>query len=150
MNTLTIRPLKFSDFDAWHPLWVMNNQGEDDKKVTQHTWRMINNKNYDVHGLCALKDQTMVGILHYILHPVAGSIAPVCYMQDLFVDQEYRRQGIAKALLRELADIGGQKKWNRIYWLTYGTNEAAQSLYQDIGIKLDFSFHVWPLAILDN
>lgn len=150
MSEISIRPLRFSDFEAWHPLWVENNHGEDDEKITRHTWRMISNKNHDVHGLCALKNGEMVGILHYILHPVAGSIAPVCYMQDLFVNPEYRRQGIAKALLNMLAKIGEEERWNRIYWLTEGSNESAQNLYKKMGVKLNFSFHVWPLSILDK
>lgn len=155
MSDLTIRKLQFSDYDAWYPLWLANNEGACDDKVTAHTWRHITNKKYDVFGLCALKKTEagsldMVGILHYILHPVTGSIAPVCYMQDVFVDKNARRQGIAKALIEHLAAVGDKANWNRIYWLAEGKNTAAQSLYDDIGVKLDFSLHVWPLAILKN
>lgn len=150
MNALTIRTLLFSDFDAWSPLWLANNKGHGDDQVTRYTWRMITNKKYDVHGLCALNKTDMVGILHYVLHPVAGSITPVCYMQDLFVDPIHRRQGIAAALIKKLADIGEMQKWNRIYWLTEGSNESAQKLYKNVGVKLDFTFHVLPLQILKD
>ena len=148
MNNLTIRRLQFSDFEAWHPLWVLNNEGQITDQITKHTWRNITNKNYSVYGLCAEEDSDMIGILHFIIHPVTGSLSPVCYMQDLFIHPDHRRKGIAQALLEELNAIGQQEKWNRIYWLAEHKNIAAQKLYENIGVKLDFSLHVLPLGIL--
>lgn len=87
----------------------------------------------------------MAGLVHYILHPVTGHIAPVCYMQDLFVDQRFRQRGIGRALVERLAQEGRRQKWARLYWLAESANEQAQALYRDLGLKLDFTFHVLPL-----
>ena len=63
-------------------------------------------------------------------------------MQDLYVPQEKRRQGLAKRLVWELNDIGKQQKWARIYWFAENDNIAAQNLYKTLGISMDFSLHM--------
>lgn len=87
----------------------------------------------------------MAGFVHYITHPVTGHIAPACYMQDLFVNTAFRRQGIARALVEALAKEAKAQNYARLYWLAETKNDAAQRLYKSLGLKLDFSFHVLPL-----
>ena len=142
---ITIKPLAPSDFPGWLPLWDANNLGQKNEPVTCETWARLTNPEVPVHGLGAWKANKLAGILHYIVHPVTGSINPVCYMQDLFVDPEFRNQGIAKALLGELARAGKREQWNRIYWLADNSHAEAQGLYKSIGVKLDFSLHVLPV-----
>jgi ribosomal protein S18 acetylase RimI-like enzyme len=140
--TLTIRPLLFNDFPQWLPLWVENNQGENNKDVTTQTWQRMCEDAQPVHGLGAFEKDKLVGILHYILHPTTGSLAQACYMQDLFVPPKQRGKGIAKELLKELKKTHLREKWSRIYWVAEADNKAAQHLYKSFGSKLDFTFHV--------
>lgn len=102
-----------------------------------------------VRGLGA-KDKSghLTGILHYVLHPVTGHIAPACYMQDVFVDPPHRRKGIARELVLYLTEIGKREDWARLYWIAEGDNKAAQALYQNLGLKLNFTFHVMPLNMV--
>ncbi|MEC7029320.1 MAG: GNAT family N-acetyltransferase, partial [Pseudomonadota bacterium] len=64
---------------------------------------------------------------------------------DVYVDPDHRRKGIARKLVEYLAAIGQEQDWARIYWLAEQDNTAAQSLYKNVGIKLDFTLHVMPL-----
>jgi ribosomal protein S18 acetylase RimI-like enzyme len=146
MNDFVIRPLEQNDFPGWLPLWDGNNEGSRNQDVTAETWSRLIDPHSTVNGLCAIQGGKMVGLVHYILHPTTGAIAPVCYMQDLYVPPEQRRQGIARALVEELAKIGRMKKWTRMYWLAETDNEAAQTLYQNLGLKLRFTLHVLPLG----
>jgi ribosomal protein S18 acetylase RimI-like enzyme len=144
---MLVRHFRPDDFEKWVPLWNSNNQGHENRAVTHKTWERMVDKDNPVHGLGAFDHQEhLCGLLHYILHPVTGHIEPVCYMQDLYVDEKYRRKGIAKSLLEELSVIGREEKWARIYWLAENKNEAAQSLYRNYGVKLDFSLHIMPLG----
>lgn len=140
-----IRPLEQDDYDQWLPLWDGNNQGQSNADVTAETWNRLINPVYPVHGLGAFNDGEMTGLLHYILHPVTGHIDPVCYMQDVYVDEKFRQRGIARKLVTELSHIGKMENWARIYWLAEEDNIAAQNLYKNIGVKLNFSLHVLPL-----
>jgi ribosomal protein S18 acetylase RimI-like enzyme len=69
----------------------------------------------------------------------------IAYMQDLYVHPDHRRKGIARKLVTYLAALGTAQGWARIYWLAEGKNEAAQRLYETLGLKLDFTLHVLPL-----
>lgn len=141
-----IRDIHEQDYKAWHRLWLANNKGQCDEDVTAETWNRLLLEIYPVHGLVAEKDGAVVGLLHYILHPVTGHIQPVCYMQDVFVDQAHRKQGIGTALIDHLAALGQSEKWARLYWLVENDNENAQNLYAHLGLKLNFSLFVHPLG----
>ncbi|QQG36605.1 MAG: GNAT family N-acetyltransferase [Micavibrio aeruginosavorus] len=143
MDTI-IRGLKPEDYDHWLVLWDANNQGHVNQAVTNSTWeRLIENQ--QVCGLGAFQDNRMVGLVHYILHPVTGHLKPVCYMQDLFIDPQHRRKGIGRQLVAALATQGRKEGWARLYWLAEEKNKEAQSLYKNLGLKLDFTLHVLPL-----
>ncbi len=152
-----IAELQPADFPDWLPLWDGNNQGQKNEAVTTETWARLTGADWQVYGLGAWiipspprgegqgEGAILAGILHYVIHPTTGNVKQVCYMQDLYVDPALRRQGIARALLDELARKGRREDWARIYWLAEESNEAAQTLYKTLGVKLDFSLHVLPL-----
>lgn len=138
-----VRALSFDDFPSWLPLWIENNQGQNDEAVTSQTWQRLCDPASMVHGLGAFdEDGTLLGILHYILHPTTGSLHPACYMQDLFVTPAQRGKGVAKVLLAELERTHRREKWARIYWLAERYNPEAQALYKKFGVEIPFSVHV--------
>ena len=51
------------------------------------------------------------------------------------VDLSERRQGIGKALIKELLIIADQQKLNRIFLEVRMSNEAAIRLYEGVGFK---------------
>ncbi len=142
---VSVRAFEDHDFEQWLPLWAGNNQGHIDEAVTAETWNRLLTSIYPVHGFGAFENHEMVGLLHYILHPVTGHIDPVCYMQDVYTDPDHRRKGVARALIEQLTRTGRLEQWARIYWLAEADNEAAQALYKTIGVRLNFSLHVLPL-----
>ncbi len=147
ITRLNIRPLKFDDFPNWLPLWDGNNLGQRDEAVTAETWsRLIDPENTQVNGLAAEMGGEITGIVHYILHPTTGQINPVCYMQDVYVDEKHRRRGIAKRMVQEVTEIGQREKWARMYWLTQFGNVEAKAMYENFGIKLDFTLYVLPIS----
>ena len=144
MPKVDVSQLVVDDFPGWLPLSDKNNQGLKNANVTAETWARLTNPEHTVNGMKAVINGDVVGIMHYILHPVTGHIEPACYMQDLFVDPSHRRKGIAKKLVKALELEGKKNKWARIYWLAEGKNEEAQALYKNVGLKLDFTFHLIP------
>lgn len=141
---MIIRAISKDDYDQWLPLWQENCLHQIDDDVTHETWGRLCEKRSPVNGLGAFAGDELQAILHYVLHPTTGSMANACYMQDLFVAPSHRRTGLAKQLVWELADIGKKEGWSRIYWLAEKNNEAAQNLYKNLGIKLDFTLHILP------
>lgn len=145
MSALSVRPLAPHDFPNWLPLWDGNNLGQRHEEITTSTWMRLMDDTIPVFGLCAIKNGEMAGLVHYVLHYTTGAIEPACYMQDVFVSPNFRKQGIAAQMVEALAEIGKARKWSRLYWLADNGNEAAQALYRNIGVKLDFNLHILPL-----
>jgi GNAT superfamily N-acetyltransferase len=55
-----------------------------------------------VHGLVLQQGGQLIGLTHYLFHASTWSPA-VCYLQDLFVAEEARGQGLAQALITAVA-----------------------------------------------
>lgn len=148
---VSVTPLNPRYVHGWRQLWRRSVGDAFDKEAVDHTERHLLGGPGDLFGLVAVSaDDEVIGLLHGVVHPVAGSVRPVCYMQDLFVHPSRRRQGVATALLDALAAKGRAEKWDRIYWLTDRSNSEAQALYKNAAVTLDFSFHIVPLGMLDK
>jgi ribosomal protein S18 acetylase RimI-like enzyme len=71
-----------------------------------------------------------------------GSIMMIRYLfglwgniEDVVVDQEYRRQGLGKKLMKKLISIGKQKKVNGVNLTSRPSRVAANKLYKKLGFK---------------
>ncbi|HTQ31859.1 MAG TPA: GNAT family N-acetyltransferase [Opitutaceae bacterium] len=58
---------------------------------------------------------------------------PGLYLEDLFVRPEFRRRGIGKALLLQIARIANQRGCGRMEWSVLDWNEPAQAFYRSLG-----------------
>lgn len=146
MPDTALRYIDRGDYDQWLPLWEENCQHPIAPNATAETWRRLTDPIIPMNGIGMWEDGALAGIMHFVLHPLTGMIEPVCYMQDLFVQEKHRRKGYARNLVSMLNALGQNQKWGRIYWIAQNDNEAAQTLYKSIGFKLDFSFHVLPIG----
>ncbi len=61
----------------------------------------------------------------------------VMYLEDLSVLPAYRRKGVARMLLKELARLARAKGFPSIYWIMMGWNEGGRALYREIGAELE-------------
>lgn len=128
-----IRPLGDSDRAAWERLW----QGYLEfyrqalsADVTERTWSRLMDPLVDVHGICATGSEgEPVGICHYIFHPITWSVAPSCYLEDLYVDAAVRGQGAGRALIESVYAAADARGAARVYWLTENDNDTARRLY---------------------
>jgi GNAT superfamily N-acetyltransferase len=60
---------------------------------------------------------------------------PGLYLEDLFVDPTFRRQGLGEALLARLARIAVERGCGRLEWSVLGWNELAIGFYQKLGAR---------------
>ncbi len=58
---------------------------------------------------------------------------PGIYLEDLFVDPEYRGKGIGKALLVALARLARERDCGRVEWSVLDWNEPAIGFYKSLG-----------------
>ena len=63
---------------------------------------------------------------------------PGIYLEDLFVDPEYRGKGIGKGLLVELARLAVERGCGRLEWSVLDWNEPSIGFYKSLGaVALD-------------
>ena len=106
------------------------------------TWKRICNDD-GVHGIGAVSGKRLVGIAHFLFHTTTWD-AKVCYLQDLFVAEQYRGQGIARQLIETVAQVARDEHSSNFYWLTQDDNQAARLLYDKLAdfagfIRYDYS-----------
>lgn len=77
-----------------------------------------------------------VGFALYFYNFSTFLMKPGIYLEDLFVLPEYRRQGIATALLKYLAARALSKGCGRLEWSVLDWNESAITFYKRIGAIL--------------
>jgi GNAT superfamily N-acetyltransferase len=58
---------------------------------------------------------------------------PGLYIEDLFVDEAFRRRGFGSALLRHVARLAEQRQCGRLEWSVLDWNGPAIQFYQKLG-----------------
>ena len=83
------------------------------------------------------------------LYPSFSSVSMkrIWILNDLFVEQACRKQGVAKLLLSMVKDFARQTGAIRISLATQTSNVAAQSLYESLGYCKDEKFHHYSLKL---
>ncbi|HXJ11770.1 MAG TPA: GNAT family N-acetyltransferase [Candidatus Limnocylindrales bacterium] len=142
---LTVRSIVPKDYDQWLPLWEGYNAfyGRSGPtalapEITRMTWSRFFDAYEPMYALVAESGGQLLGLTHYIFHRSTISIAPVCYLQDLFTIESSRGKGVGRALIHgvyEQAKLAGS---GRVYWLTHETNHAAMQLYDKVAERSGF------------
>ena len=133
------------DFDQWLRLWNGYNEfygrvgvNALPSEITASTWARFFDPNEPMYSLVAAIGGELVGFANYLFHRSTTTIAPICYLQDLFTSEEVRGQGVAGALIDHVADHARRKGCSRVYWQTHESNGAAQRLYEKIAERSGF------------
>lgn len=58
---------------------------------------------------------------------------PGLYLEDLFVNPEFRGKGVGRALLKHLASLAVERRCGRLEWSVLDWNESAIGFYKSIG-----------------
>ena len=140
-----IRPVTRKDYADWRQLWDGYNAfyGRSgptalEEQITEATWERFFSASEPVHALVAQDEDRIVGIAHYLFHRSTTRLHDVCYLQDLFVSQQYRGRGVGRLLIQAVYAAASATKSNRVYWTTQTTNEAGRALYEKIAKHAGF------------
>jgi len=139
-DTLIVRPLAPSDFDAWQPLWDGYNAFYGRAGVTAlapaitaSTWARFFDPEEPVFALVAERAGQLLGLSHYLFHRSTTRLDRVCYLQDLFTAPAQRGLGVGRALIGGVSEAARQAGIDRVYWHTHASNAAGRRLYDKVG-----------------
>jgi GNAT superfamily N-acetyltransferase len=130
---MKIRMAEARDEPRWRELWdgyTRFYEREPNEAITRHTWARILDAKSPVDAI-VVEDEAgrVIGFANYLLHENTSTLAPVCYLQDLFVDPEVRAHGAGKAMIDWLVAEMKRRGWARLYWATKENNYRARGLY---------------------
>ena len=86
-------------------------------------------------GLIAELDGKVVGYLLYCRMYDNDLGGRMLYIIDLFVREDTRRRGVARALMQEARNICRQAGGHGLLWAVYAPNQTAAAFYETLGAK---------------
>jgi GNAT superfamily N-acetyltransferase len=140
-----VREVIPEDFDQWLRLWIGYNEFYGrvgaialPVGVTETSWARFLDPDEPMFALVAEDDGKLVGYAGYLFHRSTTSIAPICYLQDLFTSEAARGRGVASALIDRVTDHARREACPRVYWQTHESNDTARRLYEKIAERSGF------------
>ena len=139
-----IRKLEQKDKENWAKLY---NSYAEFYKVPMNTgilntlWSWIHDKSHIVNGICFELDGKIVGIAHYRTMPRPLKGKNIGFLDDLFVETEFRGQKIAQKLITHLKSLSKSNGWDAIRWTTHSSNKIAKKLYDKIANNTGFDLY---------
>jgi GNAT superfamily N-acetyltransferase len=135
----TIRDAEAGDEKEWRRLWAAYLDFYDvtlDPEITESTWRRILDPESPIKMRVAATPGGLLGFAVYLPHPSTWVKNMDCYLEDLYIDENLRGQGIGRALIDDLIELCKANGWERLYWHTDEENSRARKLY-DSYVKTD-------------
>lgn len=132
MAGVTVRDATAADEAGWRTLWAGFLDYYDmtlAPEVTSFTWTRLLDPANPMAARLAFAGGRMAGFAIHQHHPSTWVMGDDCYLEDLFVADDARGQGVGTALIDDLVALARARGWKRLYWNTEATNTAARALY---------------------
>ncbi len=101
----------------------------------------------DSHFIKAVANGKIVGFAHLSEVLDTLSMCEAWFLEDLFVDPQYRKRGAGSALLKHAEQFARDTHGSRLSLFTARTNLVAQALYEAHGYARDDEFYHYQLAL---
>jgi ribosomal protein S18 acetylase RimI-like enzyme len=139
-----IRPLSKNDFNVWSNIYKSYAEFYKlpmNKETLETLWSWIHDDKHVVQGICFEIDKRIVGIAHYrtMPRPIKGQY--IGFLDDLFVEPDFRGKKIAQKLITHLKSLSKANNWDGIRWITHSSNENAKKLYDKIANNTGFELY---------
>ena len=107
-------------------------------------WNWLLDPKHELCGLVYEFNNKIVAIAHYRRMPSPLRGKDIGFLDDLYVDPNFRGRKIGEELINKLNQISKEKDWGLIRWITRNDNHNAKSLYDKVAKK-----STWDVYELD-
>ncbi|MAW59394.1 MAG: GNAT family N-acetyltransferase [Planctomycetes bacterium] len=149
MSAVRVRRAGSEDLDVLAPLFDAYRvfYGQDSDPAAARRFLSVRQTAGESLLLLAELDGEAVGFVQ--LYPFFSSVrlARLLVLNDLFVADGARRQGVARALLGSAAELARDRGCAGLMLETAEDNHAAQALYDKLGWELQSGFRVYTLRV---
>jgi ribosomal protein S18 acetylase RimI-like enzyme len=139
----TVREARDDDRERFLAMWedftAFDPDEPGDRDMGWRNWERSLNPRHSLQCLIATDENDVpLGFTLYLTFPFTWSVGDVCYLQDLYVCPQSRGKGLARAMIETLAEIGREKGWFKIFWMTQHDNSVAQALYDKVADRKSY------------
>lgn len=130
--SVTIREVTAADAAAWQGLWqayLAFYRVTLAPEVTARTWARLLDPQAPLSGRLAIWEGKVAGFALHLRHASSWVLGEDCYLEDLFVAEAARGQGLGRALIDDLIALARAEGCHRLYWHTDVGNARARALY---------------------
>lgn len=106
------------------------------EKVSVTLKQMIEEKNYFQCFVAETDEQQIVGFASFFLAYYSWT-GKALYLDDLYVKESFRKQGIGKKLLYSVIDLAKNEQCKKVRWQVSKWNSNAIEFYKNIGAVID-------------
>lgn len=145
---MIIRPIQPSDRQQWEPLWQGYLKFYKTSLTAERTdlaWSRFFEADHAFQATVAEIDGVVVGIAHAMMRPSTWEPVGEMFLEDLFVAEAARGQGVARALINHMKDLAVTQGAGSLYWQTQEGNSTARALYDSMATKNDYIQYVIKL-----
>ena len=132
-HPVSIRPVTLDDRPVWEMLYAgyaAFYKVSQTQTMRDTVWSWLMDPQHESKALVAVDaNGKLIGLAHY--RPFARPLSATtgCFLDDLFVAPDARGSGAADALLEALEQLGRQRGWSVIRWITAEDNYRARAVY---------------------
>lgn len=142
-----IRNIEIKDKEQWKKLYhgyADFYQVTISEQILETIWDWLHNTNHDLNALVYEIDNTIVALAHYRRMPSPLRGKYIGFLDDLYVDPQFRGKKIGEKIIKKLNEISKERNWGLIRWITRNDNHNAKSLYDKVAKK-----STWEVYELD-
>jgi ribosomal protein S18 acetylase RimI-like enzyme len=139
--SINVRQIREADKSSWLELYLaylrFYNASPDDMD-SELLWDRLTNSDPQIQGLVAESNGIVVGIAHFHYQLSTWSDTSHCYLEDLYVAERARENGVAKALIQQVQEAAIKQGCTELFWITKESNSTARKLYDKVANLSDF------------
>lgn len=138
---VTVRQIQVEDKSSWQELYLSYlkfYESEPVESSTELLWNRLTKGEPKVQGLVAESNGEIVGIAHFHYQVSTWSDTFNCYLEDLYVTEGSRGNGVATTLIAEVKKFAIEHDCSELFWITKESNQTARKLYDKVAAVSDF------------
>lgn len=128
-------------FDSWYALYEEYAQEcghRVDRRTGGQMWRWLLDGTYRIAGVLAIDGRKdVVGFAHYRPFPRTLHGDEACFLDDLYVAERMRENGLADDLLAYVGSVARKRSWREVRCVSPAGNPTTNALYARAAEQLD-------------
>lgn len=136
-----MRQLQVGDKPAWEELffaYLKFYETSPSDVNSELLWDRLTNSEPQIQALVAEANGVVIGIAHFHYQLSTWSETSHCYLEDLYVAEDARENGVAKALIQQVQELAIKQGCTELFWITKENNSIARKLYDQVANLSDF------------